>query len=378
MANYKKETDYQALIEQAAAAGDYQAAARLEAQRNEKIRQEGLDYGQTSNYAGWLDNNDYGKQIRTAIAGGSSKDEVADLLGKRMEKASSTAGMSQWVKDDIYDEAMAYLTAQTGLPQYESSYSGQISALLDKLLAREAFSYDYESDPLYQAYAGVYRQEGRRAAADALGQAAQNTGGYASSYAAAAAQQAGSVYSARQAGVIPELYKLAYTVYLDEGEAQMSQLEQLRGMEQQEYQRYRDQVEDLQKQAALDYEKYSDLLARARADEQQAYERSRDALADQRYETEWQYGLARDALADARYAAAQAVRSTNTGRSAAVSVRPAEETPEAAKTDDAGDVRVYGLPGTYTQAEADAMVLSGLARRVRSGGQWIYQLAAVE
>ena len=44
MANYKKETDYQALIEQAAAAGDYQTAARLEAQRNEKIRQEGLDY----------------------------------------------------------------------------------------------------------------------------------------------------------------------------------------------------------------------------------------------------------------------------------------------------------------------------------------------
>ena len=48
MANYKKETDYQALIEQAAAAGDYRTAARLEAQRNEKIRQEGLDYGQTS------------------------------------------------------------------------------------------------------------------------------------------------------------------------------------------------------------------------------------------------------------------------------------------------------------------------------------------
>lgn len=377
MANYKKETDYQALIEQAAAAGDYQAAARLEAQRNEKIRQEGLDYGQTSNYAGWLDNNDYGKQIRTAIAGGSSKDEVADLLGKRMEKASSTAGMSQWVKDDIYDEAMAYLTAQTGLPQYESSYSGQISALLDKLLAREAFSYDYESDPLYQAYAGVYRQEGRRAAADALGQAAQNTGGYASSYAAAAAQQAGSVYSARQAGVIPELYKLAYTVYLDEGEAQVNQLEQLRGMEQQEYQRYRDQVEDLQKQAALDYEKYSDLLARARADEQQAYERSRDALADQRYETEWQYGLARDALADARYAAAQAVKSTNTGSTSAA-VRQVKETQAEEKTEDDGDVRVYGLPGTYTQAEADAMVLSGLARRVRSGGQWIYQLAAVE
>ena len=81
MANYKKETDYQALIEQAAAAGDYRTAARLEAQRNEKIRQEGLDYGQTSDYAGWLDSNDYGKQIRAAIAGGGSKDEVADLLG---------------------------------------------------------------------------------------------------------------------------------------------------------------------------------------------------------------------------------------------------------------------------------------------------------
>lgn len=373
MANYKKETDYKALIDQAAAAGDYRKAARLEQQRNEKIRQEGLGYSQTSDYAGWLDTNDYGSQIRSAIADGSSKTKVADLLGQRMEKASSTVGMSQWIKDDIYDEAMDYLTAQSQ-PVYESGYSGQITALLDKLLSREAFRYDYENDPLYQAYAGIYRQEGRRAAADALGQAAQNTGGYASSYAAAAAQQAGSVYSARQAGVIPELYKLAYEVYLNDGETRMEQLSLVQGLEQRDYDRYRDQMSDLQKQAALEYQKYKDQLAQAQAAEQREYDRGRDALADARYETKWQYELSRDALADARYEAQQAAKYATAGRTGTAAK---DETP-AAEAENDGTVRVYGLPGTFTQAEAETMVRAGLAQRVQSGGRWIYKLTAVE
>lgn len=52
---YSKDTDYKKLIEKAASSGDYRTAAKLEQQRNEKIKGEGLSYGTTSDYAGWLD-----------------------------------------------------------------------------------------------------------------------------------------------------------------------------------------------------------------------------------------------------------------------------------------------------------------------------------
>ena len=61
-----------------------------------------------------------------------------------------------------------------------------------------------------------HRDSYRRAAENALGLASENTGGYASSYAAGAAKQAGSYYGAKQAEIIPKLYRLAYEVYQDD------------------------------------------------------------------------------------------------------------------------------------------------------------------
>ena len=214
---------------------------RQEQQRNEKIKGEGMSYGQTSDYAGWLDDNDYGERIKSAIDTGGSRRQVAQLLGQRVEKASNTRGMEQWAKDDIYDMAIEYLSQpDMDLTAYKSPYEGQMADVINRLMAKGEFTYAYEDDPLYQAYASAYRREGRRATQDAIGMASQNTGGYASSYAAGAAQQAGSYYSAKQADKIPELYQLAYEIYKDDYEADMDRLSMLERMDEKEYQRYRD------------------------------------------------------------------------------------------------------------------------------------------
>ena len=357
---YKKDTDYQALIEQAAARGDYQTAAKLEQQRNAKIEGEGLSYKTTADYAGWLDKTDYGEQIRSAVASGGSKQTVADLLEQRMDKASSTKGMEQWVRDDIYDLAMDYLLQAPQLPAYESSYQSRIDGLLARLMGRGAFRYAYEEDPLYQAYAHTYQREGRRAGQDAIGLAAQNTGGYASSYASAAAQQAAGYYGSKQADKIPELYKLAFDIWLDKGEQEIAQLGVLSDLEQQEYDRYRDRIEDLQAEAL-------------------AYDRGRDALADARYELEWQYQLYRDGVADARYEAqqaAKAAKSTGSSRTSA-SARTAAKAEQAADEGAEGDIQILGLTGLYTEDEAEALVLAGIAERIRSGKKTKYKLASV-
>lgn len=81
---------------------------------------------------------------------------------------------------------------------------------------KPTFSYDLESDPVWQAYKKQYTREGQRATQDALGTTASSTGGIPSSYATAAATQAGDYYAAQMTDKVPELYQQAYNRYLNE------------------------------------------------------------------------------------------------------------------------------------------------------------------
>lgn len=77
-------------------------------------------------------------------------------------------------------------------------------------------SYDPDTDPVTQAYMKRYAREGNRATQNALGSAAAMTGGIPSSYAVAAASQAGDYYAAQAADKIPELYQQAYNRYVND------------------------------------------------------------------------------------------------------------------------------------------------------------------
>lgn len=81
---------------------------------------------------------------------------------------------------------------------------------------KPTFSYNLESDPVWQAYKKQYTREGQRATQDALGTTAASTGGIPSSYATAAATQAGDYYVAQMTDKVPELYQQAYNRYLNE------------------------------------------------------------------------------------------------------------------------------------------------------------------
>ena len=78
------------------------------------------------------------------------------------------------------------------------------------------FSYDLESDPVYSAYKKQYNREGQRATQNAIGEAAAATGGIPSSYATAAATQAGDYYASQLSDKVPELYQDAYNRYLND------------------------------------------------------------------------------------------------------------------------------------------------------------------
>lgn len=115
--------------------------------------------------------------------------------------------------------------------------------MLNQILNREKFSYDVETDPLYQQYKKQYIREGNRAMNDTLASMASGAGGM-NTWAATAAQQANDYHMAQLGDRIPELYQLAYSMYLDDIAGQRSDLSMLQGLDNTDYSRYRDDVTD--------------------------------------------------------------------------------------------------------------------------------------
>lgn len=100
---------------------------------------------------------------------------------------------------------------------YRSRFEERLQALYDQIAGREAFDYDPEEDESYQRYARLYAARGAAAMEDTLGKAAALTGGYASSYAQSAGQQAYNGYLQELAALVPELRQAAQAAYEDAG-----------------------------------------------------------------------------------------------------------------------------------------------------------------
>lgn len=100
--------------------------------------------------------------------------------------------------------------------QLLSEADRQIEEQAQQLLDRPAFSYDPREDPLYGYLQQQYTRQGRLAMLDAVGQAANLTGGYASSYGQQAGQQAYQGYLQQLAELLPQLRQEARQSYDDE------------------------------------------------------------------------------------------------------------------------------------------------------------------
>lgn len=167
-------------------------------------------------------------------------------------------------------------------PTYSSSYSSQIQGLLNQILNKEKFSYNYTSDPLYEQYRDVYTREGNLAMRDAMGSSAALTGGYGNSYGTTAASQANQQYMGKLSAVIPQLEQLAYQKYQDEVADRYNQMNVLNTLENNEYNRYRDDVSDYYQDYSNAYNEYAGKLS------QYNYENEQKTAKDQ-WNTQWAY-----------------------------------------------------------------------------------------
>lgn len=189
---------------------------------------------------------------------------VKDVYDQRYNKAMGTPELNQYANDSIQDAMLDYILkaqeAENRAPEkeskadyedvvqnrpgeYNAKYDPQIEALLNEILNRADFSYDANSDPLYQQYADMYQREGDRAMKETMAEAAASAGGM-NTYAITAAQQAANNYAAQLNDIIPELYQLSYQMYLGDKESKVQDLGLLQSMDATQYNRYRDTMAD--------------------------------------------------------------------------------------------------------------------------------------
>ena len=137
----------------------------------------------------------------------------------------------------------------------------RIERLLNEILNRDDFDdvYNVLNDPLYKQYKESYTREGDRAMRNTLAEAAAGAGGM-NTYAITAAQQAQNNYMAQLNDKIPELYQLAYQMYINEKESKVQDLGILQDMDATQYNRYRDTINDYYKDKDFAYNVYYDAL----------------------------------------------------------------------------------------------------------------------
>ena len=139
-------------------------------------------------------------------------------------------------KYNTFTPGDAYNTALTNKQNAESAYTNHVGdgytwanqQMLNDAITnwqgRNPFSYDFNTDAMYQQYKDKYIKQGKMAMQDTMGQAAAMTGGYGSSYASTAGNQAYQASLENLNDIIPQLYQMAYDRYNQEGQDMLNNI----------------------------------------------------------------------------------------------------------------------------------------------------------
>ena len=175
----------------------------------------------------------------------------------------------------------AVAPAEYQLGTYDSKYGEQLQGALDKVVN---WKYDPMNDANYQALAKVYGARGNQAAKNSLADAASLNGGYGTSYAVSAAQQARNQYNQELAALIPDLEATAY-------QRAQGTLGALRDADDTDYGRYRDTEGDRQWQWTQNYNAYRDTVGDEQGLYSQNYQRYQDALSQYQWALDYNNAL---------------------------------------------------------------------------------------
>ena len=255
---------------------------------------------------------------------------------------------------------------------YQSQYSDQIQGVLNNILNRKEFSYDFNADPLYQQYKDQYTTQGKNAMLDTMANSAALTGGYGNSYGVTAGAQANQMYLQQLNNVIPELYNAALEKYDMDTNNLYNQFSALGTQEDRAYGQYRDTVSDWQADRGYYYDKYAGGISndqyvadynqtqeeydreQQRWDSEFAYQKERDAVSDNQWNTQFEYQKQRDLVADDQWAKeyALSLANKNSGSSGSSSGSGSGNSGSGDK-DDTGSANLSAIAQTAAQLKSN-------------------------
>ncbi len=142
-------------------------------------------------------------------------------------------------KSEAYQQLQSYQAQKPAA--YQSQYQSQIDSLMNSMENRN-FSYNYQTDPTYQQYKRSYEQSARRASENAQANAAATSGGYGSSWATTAGENAYADAMSGLDNVVNGLYSQALDSYTGETNDMYSQLQNLMQAESQAQRNYQQEL----------------------------------------------------------------------------------------------------------------------------------------
>ncbi len=168
-----------------------------------------------------------------------ASEKYASHTNKNMISSSTQKAMNQTFKvPTAVKEADAWLSEQLkAIQSGKTSYSDQVRDMMDKIMNREKFSYDVDSDQLFQQALASAMNSGKQAMQDTIGQASALTGGYGSTYATSAGNQAYNAFIEDAYDNLPQYYKMAMEAYQMEGDEMYRQYGMLSAEDDKEYNR---------------------------------------------------------------------------------------------------------------------------------------------
>jgi hypothetical protein len=132
----------------------------------------------------------YGEPDKTTIWHPGSEYDGWVMTPK--DSANQSSGLTSTSKGASNASSVSASSGASGasVAASDTSYTNQINQLLGEISGTGAFAYDPNTDSSWQSYLSGMMNSGKDSMEDTMGQAAALTGGYGSSYATAAGQQA--------------------------------------------------------------------------------------------------------------------------------------------------------------------------------------------
>lgn len=273
------------------------------------------------------------------------------------------------------DKALSAAKAM-GNFKYNSNYTNKITGLLDKAENMDfKFNYSLTDDPAYASYRDQYVHNGQLAAQDAAGNAAAQSGGYGSTAAVAASQQAYNESLTQLNNIVPDLYDKAYNRQWNEFTNERDTVQQLaaayQSLDKQEYDKALSTWTNNFNQYITIANEYQSKYEYLDGAERSAYENKLDNLYNMLSTAQKQYSANQSAQMDAlnSYSGA-ATNAANYDLQAAANAeaarhnRATEAANAAAANAKNGSGFTYNGQKTVTQDSTDVELSTGLLQSI--------------